>query len=84
MRRALPYVLFAVTLILCVAVLGMMLGRRELVFAAPAGAAFPLIIFALVFSGVGLLVARARPGNAIGWIYRYAGVGSAFSPLSDG
>ncbi|MFN2520420.1 MAG: hypothetical protein ABR525_05170 [Candidatus Limnocylindria bacterium] len=84
-RRMLPYLILAATVVLCAAVAALAVARRGVpgVFSGGYGDLGQLI-YALVFSGVGFLVARARPRNSIGWILLFDGVAWALGPLVDG
>jgi len=77
----LAYLLFALCVVFCAAAVALALGRER-----PAGSpSEPLDVlgFALVFSAVGLLVARVRPRNVIAWIFLGAGVFWAFGATTD-
>jgi hypothetical protein len=78
--RAFAYVLFALTVLLSLAALAAALGRG---LAQPPFAGPDLLVLALLFSAAGLLVARARPRNVIGWILLGTGVIWAFGALVD-
>jgi len=73
MRGVLPYVLFALTLVVCAGAVVAEIQRRAL--DPPHSTLTADILFiALVVGGVGLLVARARPRNVVGWIFLISGL----------
>jgi hypothetical protein len=73
--RALPYLLFALTALVGTAAVVVEMRRQGAVDSPTNGTGSADVIFiALVFSAVGMLVARARPRNVVGWIFLVSGL----------
>jgi hypothetical protein len=80
--RALPYALFALSVVLSVAALALALSRQRL--AGLPSDLLGVLVYGLVFSAIGLLVARVRRRNVIGWIFLGSGAFWVLGALIEG
>ena len=79
-EAALAWTLWLVTFGCCAAGLGVTLAvYRPLTVGVLVGGAVYAFFFVLGFATVGLVVARRRPGNPIGWLYGAAGLAWAYT-----